>query len=96
VVQVTAGGTPGTIHGTLIPQVVITNSTTGFNSTVQGSIVTVNTGQNYIINTMNGGMNYGISGLVPQGTMSFQFQGASRWWNTDTVSAQYQFTILHW
>jgi hypothetical protein len=96
IVQVSVGGTPSTIHGDLYPQVVVSNSTTGYSSTVQGNAAMVNTGQNYLIDSMMGGINTGASNLVPSGTLKFQWRGMSNFWNTTTVNANWQYTILYW
>ena len=56
----------------------------------------VNTGQNYLIDMMMGGVNFGASGLVAQGDLVFQFQYTGEFFNTDTVNANLQYTILYW
>ena len=96
IVQVGVGGTPASVHGNLLPQVVISNSTTGYSSTVQGNMAMVNTGQNYMIDMMMGGINTGASGLVPSGNLTFTWQALTNFWNTSSANADWQFTILYW
>jgi hypothetical protein len=96
IVQVGVGGTPASVHGNLLPQVVISNSTTGYSSTVQGNIAMVNTGQNYMIDMMMGGINTGASGLVPSGNLTFTWQALTNFWNTSSANADWQYTILYW
>jgi hypothetical protein len=96
VAQVSVGGTPSTIHGLITPVLKVTNSTTGYSQTVTGNQAMVNTGQNYLIDMMMGGVNFGASGLVPQGDLVFQFQYTGEFFNTDTVNANLQYTILYW
>jgi hypothetical protein len=94
--QVSVGGTPASIHGLITPLLKITNSTTGYSQMITGNNAMVNTGQNYLIDMMMGGVNFGASGLVAQGDLVFQFQYTGQFFNTDTVNANLQYTILYW
>jgi hypothetical protein len=96
VAQVGVGGTPASVHGLITPLLKITNSTTGYSQMIPGNTAMVNTGQNYLIDMMMGGVNFGASGLVPSGDLLIQFQYTGQFWNTDTVNANLQYTIVYW
>jgi hypothetical protein len=96
IAQVSVGGTPSTVHGLIMPILKVTNSTTGYSHTVNGNQAMVNTGQNYLIDMMMGGVNFGASGLVPSGNLLIQFQYTGQFWNTDTANANLQYTIVYW